>query len=358
MISDRLRAIVRCPACRGPLDGSADTIRCRTCGRRYPVTREYLDLRPPEPFEETTGYVDASFHTDRRFAEVSPPLLSAGIRQAMLHKMLAPGPADSILDLGCGSGRALVWNRPSGAYLVGVDVSPFFATEVRKSIDLVLADLRALPFADGVFTKAFALDVWEHLSREGLARVLSETARVLTPEGRLFVYSHVRKNAPLAAGVRAINRVAHWLDRLGAIDLAQDRLRKSDHRNPLADLDDLRGTVSAAGFRLVAIRYYTPIVGALVENILVRLGEQLLDRVTRVRGVAARGSTRCNPDETDAPHRAGRAVARRAVARGSVLYGALLAATWLMRLDLALFGRVPSGPFFALFDKTDTLVRQ
>ena len=68
-------------------------------------------------------------------------------------------------------------------------------------MDLVLGDLRRLPFADGVFTKAYALDVFEHLSREALADVLREASRVLAPGGRLFVYSHVRKNSPLAGGL-------------------------------------------------------------------------------------------------------------------------------------------------------------
>jgi len=72
----------------------------------------------------------------------------------MLRAFLAPGPADRVVDLGCGSGRTLVWNRHWGAQAVGIDISPFFAREARESIDLLLGDLRRLPFADGTFTKA------------------------------------------------------------------------------------------------------------------------------------------------------------------------------------------------------------
>ena len=46
---------------------------------------------------------------------VSPPLLSAAIRNDMLRKMLRLTSADRVVDLGCGSGRALVWNVDCGA---------------------------------------------------------------------------------------------------------------------------------------------------------------------------------------------------------------------------------------------------
>ena len=55
-------------------------------------------------------------------------------------------------------------------------------------IDLLLGDLRKLPFADGTFTKAYSLDVLEHLSPDALRGMLTEAARVLAPGGALFVY--------------------------------------------------------------------------------------------------------------------------------------------------------------------------
>ncbi len=349
MISSRLLTLVRCPDCRGLLTGEAPRLACVGCGRAFSGTVDYLDLRPLTPFAETTRYSDAALHADGRHQLVSPPLLSAGVRQRVLRKFLRLGPSDVVLDLGCGSGRALIWNQASGAYLVGVDVSPFFAAEARAQVDLALADLRALPFADGVFTKAFALDVWEHLSREGLERVVRETARVLAPEGQLFVYSHVRKNSPLAAGVRATNRLAGWLDHLGAIDLEPERRRKADHRNPLADLDDLRQIASAAGFRLAAIRYYTPLVGTVVENVLVRVAERIWDHVTSRSGRRSVGASASAAAEHDAA--TVRLRAKRAIARRGPLYRTLVALTWIMQTDIALFGCIPSGPFFALLVK-------
>ena len=83
-----------------------------------------------------------------------------------------PRPGDLVVDLGCGSGRALVWNRDLGAETVGIDISPFFSEDARRGVPLLLGDLRRLPFADGTFTKAWSLDVLEHLSPDALRGML------------------------------------------------------------------------------------------------------------------------------------------------------------------------------------------
>lgn len=351
MISQQLRRAARCPACRNPLSGEAAP-RCEACGISYAAGDGHLDLRPADAFAERTRYLDEDLHADRRHEHVSPPLLSAGVRNDMLRVFLKPGPGDRVIDLGCGSGRVLVWNRDSGAWQVGIDVSPFFAVEALESVDLALGDLRRLPFADGAFNKAYALDVFEHLSMDGLKAVLAEAARVLEPGGHLFVYSHVRKNSRLAIGLRTINRLARRMERLGMVDLSQERLRKSDHLNPLADLGELERTVGEAGFRIARIRYYTPLVGAFVENVLLRLAEGWMTR-------RRRGSRRRAPERGDAgagaSHaealRAAREDAKRMIAASGPLHLSLKALTAVMKLDVLLFGRIPSGPFFALLER-------
>ncbi len=351
MISDRLLFLARCPDCGGRLAGGPEVWRCGACGReRAGPGGDYLDLRPATAFAEQTKYLDAALHTDARHETVSPPLLSAGIRNDMLRRFLAPGPDDVVIDLGCGSGRAMVWNQDLGAYAVGIDVSPFFAAEARAGTDLVLGDLRRLPFEDGTFTKAYCLDVLEHLSRDALLAVLGEAARVLVPGGRLFVYTHVRQNSRLAAGLRMINHLADALDRLGWIDVSRERLRKSDHLNPLADIPDLEAVVADTGFRIAQIRYYTPLVGGFVENIMMRLAERALAR-RAVRTPAWAGPDASPPTNTADGIRAARADAKRRLARRGVLFGVVSALTQLMKIDLLLFGRIRSGPFFAVLTK-------
>jgi hypothetical protein len=158
------------------------------------------------------------------------------------------------------------------------------------------------------------------------------------------VYTHVRKNGWPAAGVRLVNRFARLCERAGLIDLRQERLRKSDHVNPLADHDDLTAVVEAAGFRLEQVTYYTPVVGAFVENVLARLAEQYLSRGARRPG---------GPPGNGAPERTARVAAQARVKRGGALYRALLGWSAVMKLDLILFGRIRSGPFFARLRKVN-----
>ncbi len=348
MISPALLGIARCPACHGTLTGAAGHLTCGSCGRTYiSGSADFLDLRPHEQFQEQTKYLDEALHADARFQRVAPPFLGSKIRNDMLRSFLAPGPSDRIIDLGCGSGRALLWNRDWGAQATGVDIAPFFASEARETIDLVIGDLRRLPFADGTFTKAFSLDVLEHLSPDALGEMLREASRVLAARGRLFVYTHVRKNARIAVGLRWINRFAERLDRSGWIDLRQEHLRKSDHLNPLADIPDLRRVAADAGFRIAKIRYYTPIVGGFVENIVMRFAERRLALRAQQR---AKTSGTPGMSDQDAL-KAARAAGKQRIAQSGTTRAALQALTAAMKLDLLLFGRIESGPFFALLEK-------
>jgi SAM-dependent methyltransferase len=351
MISPELYAIVRCPDCRGPIAAAGDAAECGGCRRRFDVSGGYLDLRPAHAFTEQTLYLDAALHADARHEAIAPPLLGSKIRNDMLQRFLQPGRGDRVVDLGCGSGRTMAWNQAAGASLCGIDISPYFAPEAADRFDLVLGDLRRLPLRDGAFNKAWSLDVLEHLSRDALGDVLREAARVLTADGRLFVYTHVRRNGWPAAGVRAVNRLAAALERIGWIDLRQERLRKSDHLNPIADHDELRRVADECGFQIERITYYTPVVGAFVENVLTRLAERWLTRR------AARGADG-GADGRASAARLARTEAQARVRRRGLTYRALLAASAAMKLDIALFGRVRSGPFFVLLRKASAPARQ
>ena len=315
-----------------------------------------LDLRPLETFREQTKYLDEALHVDARHETIGPPLLGSKVRQDMLRSFLAPGPGDRILDLGCGSGRTLAWNAGSGALLVGIDIAPFFAREARAGSHLILGDLRRMPLRPGVFNKAWSLDVLEHLSLDALRGMLAEAHRVLADGGALFVYTHVRKNGWPAAGVRAANWLARGLERVGLLDLRLERLRKSDHVNPLDDHDQLTRVARDAGFEIERITYYTPVAGAFVENVLVRLGERWLGRRQLAHSSLGEGGPAATvgttADANEAALRAGRQAAKQKVRQGGATYRALVALSTFMKIDLLLFGRVKSGPFFALLRKT------
>ncbi|MBA3231761.1 MAG: class I SAM-dependent methyltransferase [Acidobacteria bacterium] len=368
MISEGLLSIVRCPDCHGSLvpDGVVNStdvhggftgdehprgrprILCTGCGRVYDSgSADYLDLRPATAFTEQTKYLDESLHADARHERVSPPLLGSKIRNDMLRAFLAPAPGDLVIDLGCGSGRTLLWNRDWGAHVVGIDIAPFFSTEARRGVDLLIGDLRKLPFADGTFTRAFSLDVLEHLSPDAVRGMLAEARRVLAPGGTLFVYTHVRRNARIAIGLKWINALARQLDRAGLIDLRQEHLRKSDHLNPLADIPELEQVAHEAGFRIARMRYYTPIVGGFVENILMRVAERAMAKRAAKRIASTTPADQANAQAI----KAARTAAKDRIARSPSTRLVLQVLSVAMKLDLVLFGRIRSGPFFALLTR-------
>ena len=110
----------------------------------------------------------------------------------------------TVLDLGCGTGRALLALRdavgPAGT-VIGVDFTPQMLAVARgtgRAGEAVLAqaDARRLPFADAVVDVVFAAGLVPHLPdpAEGLAGI----ARVTRPGGRLVLF-HPTGRAALAA---------------------------------------------------------------------------------------------------------------------------------------------------------------
>ncbi|HEX5069088.1 MAG TPA: methyltransferase domain-containing protein [Vicinamibacterales bacterium] len=346
--------------------GLVSSVVCAGCGRVFATHAGYLDLRPLTAFQEQTKYLDEALHADARHESIAPPLLGSKVRYDMLRRFLKPGRGDRIIDLGCGSGRTLAWTAPSGAELTGIDIAPYFAPHAVQQSDLVLGDLRRLPIRDGSFAKAWSLDVLEHLSRPALVEMLTEANRVLEERGALFVYTHVRKNGWLAGGTRMVNRFAAFCERRGWLDLNQERLRKSDHVNPLTDHDDLARVAAECGFTIERITYYTPIVGAFIENVLVRIAEKSLarraERAKSIPRVPSGKSTPgiVSPERTpgivsDEARKEARRAAQARVRRGGALYGALVMLSWIMKIDVLAFGRFRSGPFFALLRKTQPM---
>jgi SAM-dependent methyltransferase len=341
LISSRLVQLVRCPDCHGTLDLEGSDGRCRGCGRTFAsASPDYLQLPPSSSHGDTTKFLDDSFHADGRDETVAPPLLSAAVRNAMLHKFLAPRPGDVILDLGCGSGRFSVWMLASGAHMIGVDTGAFFAAEARAGVDLVVGELRQLPFEDASVDKAYSIDVLEHLSEGGVDAMLREVARVLRPGGSLFVYTHVMQLSPFAPVLGAISRVARAVERRGLSDLTIERLRPTDHLNPLRSREHLDEVAARSGFQVARLRYYTPILSRIAESIVVPVAAQALARRKGGEAPVDRGALR-----------EARLDAKQRLARGGVMYRALRLLTWIVMLDVRLLGRVRSGPFFALLVK-------
>ena len=118
---------------------------------------------------------------------------------------LARGGGQTLLDLGCNWGRWSIASAQIGYSVVGLDPQLGAIMAARRvsrqlglSIRYIVADARYLPFAENSFDKVFSYSVLQHLSKENVATVVTEIARVLKPEGASLV------QMPTPFGIRTL----------------------------------------------------------------------------------------------------------------------------------------------------------
>jgi ubiquinone/menaquinone biosynthesis C-methylase UbiE len=335
----RYRERARC-ACGGPdkvrLVNEGDALRCPCCGERYPVVADggYLDLVPRTSVGRVTQYADHEFH-ERLHVTDAPPVLSARVKADMMRRMLDTPAGESVLDLGCGAGKMALYAGMRGARPAGIDLAPFFLPRAARDVELVVGDLRRLPFRKGSFPRAYSLDVLEHLDEDGVREVLTEARRTVGAKGRLFVYTHAMESSRLAQFQRAVNRLARRLGERGLIDHEREAMRKSDHVNAIRSHEHFDALCFSAGLVVTERRYYNVVFKAVVEDLMLRLYEQ------RRRG---RPAAAVAAHAHDAPH----AETPEAPPPGRAVLAVAQALTWLLKLDVVLFGGIRTGPFFGL----------
>jgi ubiquinone/menaquinone biosynthesis C-methylase UbiE/uncharacterized protein YbaR (Trm112 family) len=363
VIAPWLLNLVRCPTCTAetsghapPLTQAESALLCPRCGRQYPVAQGYLDLMPQQEASlgHTSRYVaDLDEFAERLdYRDLGPPLLGAAVRNRLLRRMLRLRPRDRVLELGCGDGRFLVWNLTLVGQAVGIDPAPLFADVTLAEVPLARADARLLPFPDESFTKAWSIDVLEHLTRDDIRAYLGEARRVLVPNGLLFLFSNTRERGPFDLLVSGSRRLANGLARLGLVDPRRDLLRKSDHIKALETYPALQAAVEEAGFEIVRVVFWNGVFQSFIDNVLMRLVERGAVAV-RLRRQGQRATAPDSPhtDPLSQEAIAARTAARARVARGGLAALVLQALTGLMWLDIVLFGRFRTGPYFLLLRK-------
>ncbi|MEU1216410.1 class I SAM-dependent methyltransferase [Streptomyces sp. NPDC005791] len=140
---------------------------------------------------------------DSRFPD-DGPAYAAAVSELGLR------PGGTVLDAGCGTGRALPALRtevgPEGAVL-GADLTPAMLDAALRagrgtSGTLLLADAARLPLRAGSLDAVFAAGLISHLSHPEAG--LSELARVVRPGGRLALFHPVGRAALAARHGRAL----------------------------------------------------------------------------------------------------------------------------------------------------------
>ncbi len=134
---------------------------------------------------------------DRKIAERADEIWNwdspAGRRRAdrraaffVEHAGLRPG--RRALELGCGTGLFLARTAPSGAGLVGFDLSADLLGKARArlsdvaNVTLCRGDAHRMPFPDGSFDAVYGSSILHHLNLEASFR---DSFRVLKPGGRI-----------------------------------------------------------------------------------------------------------------------------------------------------------------------------
>ena len=320
-------------------------LQCPRCSTPYALNPAgYVELMPPQRGQHTSLYVsqEAEFDAALDYKRIGIPLLGAAVRQRAIREMLKPTASDRLIELGCGNGKFVFWNRKAVDWAVGVDPAPLFAREALQGLDLCLSDARALPFEDGTFTAAMSIDVLEHLPLEDIRAFLLEANRVLDEGGRLFLFSNTREGSRLDFIVRTVRRLSRWLGERGVLDDRRDRLRKSDHVKALATYPDLEQVLGEHGFRVERVIFWNGLFQSIIENLVVKLGESALRRVRG--GRPAPDEARGSAGGEDSMRRD----VKQRLARRGPEYRAMMLLTRLMWLDLALFGGWRAGPYFVL----------
>jgi SAM-dependent methyltransferase len=96
-----------------------------------------------------------------------------------------------IADLGCGPGQVGGFLRDTGRQVIGADLSPAMVALAAARLDAaVVADIRALPFADECLGGVVAFYALIHLPRHQLAHGVDEIRRVLRPGGSVLLSAH------------------------------------------------------------------------------------------------------------------------------------------------------------------------
>jgi SAM-dependent methyltransferase len=120
----------------------------------------------------------------RAWADLAEPH-NRPLFEAVLEAARA-GNGTRLLDVGCGSGLALVLAARRGAVPSGIDISPGLLGIARERLpeaDLHEADMESLPFADAVFDAVIGVNSFQFAGDPH--RALDEAARVVKPGGRV-----------------------------------------------------------------------------------------------------------------------------------------------------------------------------
>jgi ubiquinone/menaquinone biosynthesis C-methylase UbiE len=134
--------------------------------------------------ETHTAYID----TDELIKQLdaAEALPGAALLRARSYQLLRLPPGATVVDVGCGTARAVAELAEHAAHAIGVDLDPAMLAAARRrfpGIDVRAADVTELPLGDAQ-AQGYRADKVYHVLPDPHA-ALAEARRVLVPGGRI-----------------------------------------------------------------------------------------------------------------------------------------------------------------------------
>lgn len=109
------------------------------------------------------------------------------------------GPGARVLDVGCGPGHLAERLADRGLRVTAIDLDPAMVKRARVRLgpraEVAVADVVALPFADGSFDLVVSTMSMHHWADHQAG--VAEIARVLAPDGRALIFDFAGTHIPL-----------------------------------------------------------------------------------------------------------------------------------------------------------------
>jgi ubiquinone/menaquinone biosynthesis C-methylase UbiE len=158
------------------------------------------------------------------------------------RRQLLGGLRGRVLEIGCGDGRAFDLYPPEVEAVLAVEPDPAARAAARDRaaaasvpINVVEGGAERLPAPDGSFDAVTA--IWVLCSVPDPLAALREMRRVLTPEGELRFYEHVRSRHRTFRGLQSAVDHLYWTHALGGCRTSRDT----------------EAAIHAAGFEFVSL---------------------------------------------------------------------------------------------------------
>jgi ubiquinone/menaquinone biosynthesis C-methylase UbiE len=201
---------------------------------------------------------------DRRFTETEMNFLLERVH-----------PGETVLDMGCGTGRFTVPMAENGAEVTGYDISPAMLEQLRctardrgQVVHAREGDMAHLPFDDDTFDVVTSMLALMHIPVEDRQQVFLEVARVLKPGGRLV----------LGVKNELFERMSR-VDRFASVDITDVENKRlifteTEDGQVLSapwhsfSPDDLERLTALSGLRIVSLRGNSTIAAWIADAIL------------------------------------------------------------------------------------------